>query len=368
MVGDRAGLRPRPPARRPADLGRRIVEAGAAPGRRQGRRLAAAGSARGGHEGGHRFISERREENGGRPALRRRGQHRDLPRRAVVRGRPVTSPGPPTRSPSACAATPASASTRSRSASGPARPPSCATRSSVRGRGRPPAERLTTDRTEETTMLLEGKVAIVSGIGPGMGRDIALALAAEGADIAMGARREKRMSSVAARSRRSAVGRCWCRPTSPTGRLRTAGPHGRDELGRVDILVNNAFSDGTTRCSPTRPGRLARDDRRQPLRHAAAHPGRAAVPQGAGRQPRHHDQHPVGADRRDLRGLLRVEGRARDRHQDPGPRARPVRRAGQRHPPQLHLGEVGRVVHQPHRRGAGRRSRWCTTSSPTRTA
>ena len=47
-------------------------------------------------------------------------------------------------------------------------------------------------------MLLEGKVAIVSGIGPGMGRDITLALAREGADIAMGARREKGLVKVAA--------------------------------------------------------------------------------------------------------------------------------------------------------------------------
>ena len=42
-------------------------------------------------------------------------------------------------------------------------------------------------------------------------------------------------------------------------------------------------------------------------------------------------------------------------HQDAGPRARPRRRAGQRHPPELHLGQVGRVVHQPHGRGAGGR-------------
>jgi hypothetical protein len=37
------GCAARRPGRRPADLGRRIVEAGAAPGRRQGRRVAAAG-------------------------------------------------------------------------------------------------------------------------------------------------------------------------------------------------------------------------------------------------------------------------------------------------------------------------------------
>ncbi len=32
-------------------------------------------------------------------------------------------------------------------------------------------------------MLLEGKVAIVSGIGPGMGRDISLTFARNGADV-----------------------------------------------------------------------------------------------------------------------------------------------------------------------------------------
>ena len=95
-------------------------------------------------------------------------------------------------------------------------------------------------------MLLEGKVAIVSGIGPGMGRDIALALAAEGADIAMGARRDRGLIKVAGEV--EAMGRraVWVQ-TDITVRddcerlARTA----RDELGRVDILVNNAFSDGT---------------------------------------------------------------------------------------------------------------------------
>ncbi len=94
-------------------------------------------------------------------------------------------------------------------------------------------------------MLLEGKVAIVSGLGPGMGRDISLALATHGADIVMAARREKRMAKVAAEV--EALGRrALCVPTDITSvddceRLaRTA----RDEMGRVDILVNNAFSDG----------------------------------------------------------------------------------------------------------------------------
>ena len=47
-------------------------------------------------------------------------------------------------------------------------------------------------------MMLEGKVAVVSGIGPGMGRDISLALATEGADIVLSGRTEDKISAVAA--------------------------------------------------------------------------------------------------------------------------------------------------------------------------
>jgi NAD(P)-dependent dehydrogenase (short-subunit alcohol dehydrogenase family) len=47
-------------------------------------------------------------------------------------------------------------------------------------------------------MMLEGKTAIVTGIGPGMGRDISLGLAREGADIILVARSDKNIPSVAA--------------------------------------------------------------------------------------------------------------------------------------------------------------------------
>ena len=94
-------------------------------------------------------------------------------------------------------------------------------------------------------MLLEGKVAIVSGIGPGMGRDIALALAREGADVAMGARREKGLVKVSgeveAMGRRAVWAQTDITQRDDCDRLARLA---RDELGRVDILVNNAFSEG----------------------------------------------------------------------------------------------------------------------------
>ena len=46
--------------------------------------------------------------------------------------------------------------------------------------------------------LLDGKVALVSGIGPGMGRDISLLFAEHGADVVLGARTIEKCEAVAA--------------------------------------------------------------------------------------------------------------------------------------------------------------------------
>ena len=93
--------------------------------------------------------------------------------------------------------------------------------------------------------MLDGKVAVVSGLGPGMGRDISLALANEGADIVMAARQEKRMAKCAPEI--EALGRrvlpVVCDITSADD-CAALGDKVREELGRLDILVNNAFADG----------------------------------------------------------------------------------------------------------------------------
>jgi NAD(P)-dependent dehydrogenase (short-subunit alcohol dehydrogenase family) len=94
-------------------------------------------------------------------------------------------------------------------------------------------------------MMLEGKVALVSGLGPGMGRDITLTLAREGADIVMAARREKRMNKVAEEV--EALGRkalCVATDVTDASACAALADAVRREYGRLDVLVNNAFSTG----------------------------------------------------------------------------------------------------------------------------
>ncbi len=94
-------------------------------------------------------------------------------------------------------------------------------------------------------MLLKDRVAIVSGIGPGMGRDISLAVAREGADVVLAARTPERLDEVAKEVR--ALGReALCVPTdiASADDCRRLAERAHAELGRIDILVNNAFKGG----------------------------------------------------------------------------------------------------------------------------
>ena len=94
-------------------------------------------------------------------------------------------------------------------------------------------------------MLLEGKVAIVSGIGPGMGRDISLAFAREGADVALGGRTLAKLEALAAEV--EALGRraypVVC-DIADEAACTAAVDQVASELGRIDILVNNAYDGG----------------------------------------------------------------------------------------------------------------------------
>jgi NAD(P)-dependent dehydrogenase (short-subunit alcohol dehydrogenase family) len=91
-------------------------------------------------------------------------------------------------------------------------------------------------------MLLEGKVAIVSGVGPGMGRDIALAFAKEGADLALAARTPAKLEAVAEEVR-AAGRRALCVPTdvAKPGDCQALVDATVAEFGHLDVLVNSAF-------------------------------------------------------------------------------------------------------------------------------
>ncbi|MET0903113.1 MAG: SDR family oxidoreductase [Acidimicrobiales bacterium] len=94
-------------------------------------------------------------------------------------------------------------------------------------------------------MLLEGKVAIVSGIGPGMGRDISLKLAEHGADVVLGARRTEKSEEVAEEVR--ALGRraeVVSLDITDAAACEEAVARAVGAFGGLDILVNNAFHDG----------------------------------------------------------------------------------------------------------------------------
>jgi NAD(P)-dependent dehydrogenase (short-subunit alcohol dehydrogenase family) len=88
---------------------------------------------------------------------------------------------------------------------------------------------------------LEGRVAIVTGGGTGIGRAIATVLAEHGADLVLAARRPEPLET-AATVLRAAGRRALVVPTDVTDadaceRLVAAT---LDEYGRVDVLVNNA--------------------------------------------------------------------------------------------------------------------------------
>jgi NAD(P)-dependent dehydrogenase (short-subunit alcohol dehydrogenase family) len=96
-------------------------------------------------------------------------------------------------------------------------------------------------------MLLANKIAVVSGVGPGMGQQIALGLAREGADVVLAARTESALPDFAAEIE-SATGRTAVPvPTDFTvaaDRERLTATV-RERFGHVDILINNAATGGS---------------------------------------------------------------------------------------------------------------------------
>ncbi|MCA1982059.1 SDR family oxidoreductase [Nocardioides nematodiphilus] len=90
--------------------------------------------------------------------------------------------------------------------------------------------------------LLQDKVVVLSGVGPGLGRALGEQAALMGADLVLASRTEKRLEKMAARVREHGR-RALVVPTDITdddGRSRLVEA-ALSEYGRVDCLINNAF-------------------------------------------------------------------------------------------------------------------------------
>lgn len=101
-------------------------------------------------------------------------------------------------------------------------------------------------------MMLEGRTALVTGVGPGMGRDISLSLAREGADVILVARSDRVVPSVleeieALGRRAFAVYGNIAKPDE-CARIAQEAAVATQSLGEgrdgIDVLVNSAFHAG----------------------------------------------------------------------------------------------------------------------------
>lgn len=90
---------------------------------------------------------------------------------------------------------------------------------------------------------LENRVAIVTGAGQGVGEGIALALAAEGARVAVLGRTREKLEVTCARLRESGTqAEAFVCDVMDTEALPGVVERVVERFGRLDILVNNAYS------------------------------------------------------------------------------------------------------------------------------
>lgn len=89
--------------------------------------------------------------------------------------------------------------------------------------------------------LLEGRVALVTGASSGIGEATAVALAAEGARVALGARRSDRLAEVVKRiDADGGTALALDLDVTDEAQANEAVARTRTELGGLDIVVNNA--------------------------------------------------------------------------------------------------------------------------------
>jgi NAD(P)-dependent dehydrogenase (short-subunit alcohol dehydrogenase family) len=89
---------------------------------------------------------------------------------------------------------------------------------------------------------LNGKVALITGAGRGIGRGIALAFAAEGASLVLTARSQDQLAAVAEEAAKLSESPVIVQPADVSDEQQVTALFARvqSEFGRLDILVNNA--------------------------------------------------------------------------------------------------------------------------------
>ncbi|MCI0359420.1 MAG: SDR family oxidoreductase [Planctomycetaceae bacterium] len=89
---------------------------------------------------------------------------------------------------------------------------------------------------------LDGKVALITGAGRGIGRAIALAFAREGAALVLTARSREELAAVAEEAAETSEAKTIVHPADVTSEREVAELFARaaSEFGRLDLLVNNA--------------------------------------------------------------------------------------------------------------------------------
>ena len=90
--------------------------------------------------------------------------------------------------------------------------------------------------------MLEGKVVVISGVGPALGTTLARRCAAEGADLVLAARTADRLDEVAKQV--TGLGRRAVSVTTDItvdDQVDNLVKQSMDAYGKVDVLINNAF-------------------------------------------------------------------------------------------------------------------------------
>ena len=87
----------------------------------------------------------------------------------------------------------------------------------------------------------EARIALVTGASQGIGRAIALRLAAQGAHVALAARNQEKLSEVAAEiAAAGGVAHCFALDISNEESIKACAKAVIAHFGRIEILVNNA--------------------------------------------------------------------------------------------------------------------------------